>query len=259
VGLCGSNPIAGAKQVSSDSNRFTNIMTANKRQAALAAATFAAARGVTTAYHRLGLPIISTGRSFAYYRKLLFDGRSEATVLRQLEGKRIVDVGCGLTPYVENSLFQSCYRAGIECYGIDPKLREGFSLGAFDRAKILATGGGKVNPSPPGMERAIGTMAHDLPFDDASVDMIVSCYLLFVWIEDESALKAIFREFERVLKPGGEIRVFPAPCISPAAGRHEGLAQSLQAFTIEQRFFSGLVPATGFAPAYRLILRKDGS
>ncbi len=231
-------------------------MTKSNREIALAAATFRTAKRLRRVYNRFSFPVISTGRSFAYYRKLFFDGQPEAAVLNALQGKRVLDVGCGLTPYVDDSMFQACYRAGIEFYGVDPKLSDGFKLGLFDRAKIRATGGGKMNPHPPGIERGIGTMAHELPFDDASVDMILSCYLLFIWIDDEAALEAIFREFERVLKPGGDIRVFPAPHIDPVTLQREGLVQSLQAFAIEQQYFSGLAPVTRFPPAYRLILGK---
>jgi SAM-dependent methyltransferase len=231
-------------------------MKTSKKESTLAAATFGAAKGLTTAYQRLSLPVISTGRSFAYYRKLFFDGRTAASVLQQLEDKRILDVGCGLTPYVEDSMFQACNRAGIEFYGIDPKLSAGFKLGLFDRVKIRATGGGKMNLHPPGMERAIGTTADELPFEDASVDMILSCYLLFIWINDEAALEAIFGEFERVLRPGGDIRIFPAPYLDPSTLQRESFAELVQAFKLQQRFFSGLLPVTLFPPAYRLILRK---
>ena len=49
-----------------------------------------------------------------------------------LRGKVIVDVGCGLTPYLADSMFQACRREGIEFYGIDPKIGQGFRFGAFD-------------------------------------------------------------------------------------------------------------------------------
>ena len=42
-------------------------------------------------YDFLSLPVISTGRSFAYYRKIFFGNRSQRDVLATLVGKRIVD------------------------------------------------------------------------------------------------------------------------------------------------------------------------
>lgn len=229
-----------------------------KTEAALAGATFKAAKRLTNVYHRLSLPVISTGRSFRCYRQIFFDSQSAASVLDELQGQCILDIGCGLTPFVSDSMFQACHHAGIDFYGVDPKLAGGFKFGLFDRAKIRATGGGKMNREAPGREHRIGAMADALPFDDGSVDTILSCYLLFAWINDEAALEAIFREFDRVLKPGARIMIFPAPHYDPTAIQRPGLRQLLDTFVIEQRFFSGLVPATRFPPAYRLVLRKAG-
>ncbi len=53
-------------------------------QSTLASMTFRSFRGFTNAYNRLALPVISTGRTFSYYRKLFFDGRPAARVLREL-------------------------------------------------------------------------------------------------------------------------------------------------------------------------------
>jgi SAM-dependent methyltransferase len=227
-----------------------------KTEAALAAATFKTARRLTDAYSRLSLPIISTGRSFRYYRQIFYGSRSAASVLSALQGQRILDIGCGLTPFVSDSMFQACYRAGIDFYGVDPKLAGGFRFGIFDRAKVRATGGGTMNPDAAGIEHRIGATADALPFDEGSVDTILSCYLLFAWISDETVLEGIFREFDRVLKPGGAIMIFPAPHYDPASIRRPGLRQLLDSFALEQRFFSGLLPVTRFPPAYRMTLRK---
>ena len=41
-------------------------------------------------------------------------------MLKSLEGKRVIDVGCGYTPYSDDSMFQACGDAGIDFYGIEP-------------------------------------------------------------------------------------------------------------------------------------------
>jgi SAM-dependent methyltransferase len=231
-------------------------MRKDKLQPALADLTFKMADRVTRAYNRYDLPVISTGRSYRYYRKIFFANRSAANVLSELQDKRVLDVGCGLTPYVSNSMFQACHRAGIDFYGIDPKLASGFKLGAFDRAKIRATGVGKMQLDAPGLDKGIGAMADDLPFADGSVDLVLSSYLLFAWISDETALESIFREFHRVLKPGGEVRIFPTPSYNPAKIRSPGLRDIMQCFAVEQKYFSGSWPSTGFPPAYLRRMRK---
>ena len=225
-------------------------------QSTLASMTFRSFRGFTDAYNRLSLPVISTGRSFRYYRRLFFNGDSATQVLRDLRQSRILDIGCGLTPYVNNSMFQACYRAQVEFYGIDPKLGQGFRLGAFDRAKTLATGG-VIDPNPPGLERAIAASADDLPFADESVDLILSCYLLHAWIIDERLLDGIFKEFYRVLKPGGRVKIFPAPPYVASRIRYPELRRTLAGFSVEEKFYAGVIPRTRFPPAYMRTLHKS--
>jgi len=225
-------------------------------QPTLASMTFRSLHKFTNAHSRFSLPVVSTGRSFAYYRKIFFDCQSSTRVLRQLQGQRLLDIGCGLTPYVDDSMFQACRRAGVEFYGVDPKLEQGFTFGPFDRAMIRATGGGRVNPLAPGLDRGVAATADDLPFDDESVDLIISCYLLFAWIGNESLLAGIFGELYRVLKPGGMVKIFPAPHFATDQIRHPGLRQLMQSFEVEEEFFAGIRPATRFPPAYMRTMLK---
>jgi SAM-dependent methyltransferase len=201
--------------------------------------------------------MISTARSFSYYRNIFFDNKSEAAVLRELQGQCILDIGCGLTPYASDSMFQACHQGGVDFYGIDPKLAEGFKLGPFDRAKIMATGGGKMNCDAPGLEKGIATLADDLPFEDESVDLILSCYLLFAWIGDEDILERIFREFHRVLRPEGKVNIFPTPHYEPGKIKHPGLKQIMQGFDVEQEFFTSPLRRTQFPPAYLRTMHKQ--
>lgn len=231
-------------------------MIKNRVQPALAEMTFRVVDSCTRAYNRFSLPVISTGRSFSYYRNIFFDNKSGPTVLRDLQGQCVLDIGCGLTPYVSDSMFQACHTAGVDFYGIDPKLAEGFKLGLFDRAKIMATGSGKINPDAPGLEKGIATLADDLPFDDESVDLILSCYVLFAWIGDEDVLESIFREFHRVLKPGGKVQIFPTPNYDVGRISHPGLRQIMRGFDVKQEFLSNIMRKTQFPPAYMRTMFK---
>jgi SAM-dependent methyltransferase len=231
-------------------------MLEDKVQPAIAGLTFKALGGFTRAYRGLSLPVLSTGRSFSYYRKIFFDSQSASAVLKDLQGQCVLDIGCGLTPYASDSMFQACRQAGVDFYGIDPKLAEGFKLGPFDRAKIMAAGSGTMNPDAPGLDKGIATLADDLPFEDKSVDLILSCYLLFVWIDDEDILESIFREFHRVLKPGARVKIFPVPHYDAENIKRTGLQQIMQGFDVEQEFFAGLVPMTQFPPAYMRTMHK---
>lgn len=180
-----------------------------KRQ--LSRATFAGVTLVTEASNRSGLPVVSTGRPFSFYREVFFDNRSAEEVLTWLKGHVVVDVGCGLTPYTPDSMFQACWQAGVPFYGVDPKLGGNLKLGTFDRLKVAVTLGSGLDPDAPGAEHRIAAMAHELPFEDRSVDLILSSWFLFAWVRHPEVVQTIFTEFHRVLRPGGQVRVYPTP------------------------------------------------
>ena len=220
-----------------------------------ARAMFGVMRIQTRAYDLFKLPVISTGRPFEFYRRIFFDGRSEQQVFKELWGKRIVDVGCGLTPYLSNSMFQACEAAGIEFYGVDPKIGKDFRFGAFDRLKSRVTGGATLDPEAPGTaERALAAFADQLPFADGSVDLMLSSWLLTVWLQDEALLARILAEAYRVLKPGGELRCYPQPHW-PSYFHSEVFWQAAHRFEIRQDFKVGVLPLSS-PPAYMTTLRK---
>jgi SAM-dependent methyltransferase len=229
-------------------------------ESTLSALTFRGLKANADVYELLSLPVISTGRSFAYYRKIFFGNRPQRDVLGALAGKRVVDVGCGLTPYVSDSMFQVCRKRGVEFYGIDPKFSEGFKLNALDIAKIRAVGGrGKINPQAPGLEKCVGSSADDLPFDDGSIDLILSNFLLYAWIRDEEILENIYREFHRVLSDGGEVRVYPAPVLNVDKIRSAGLRGVMKQFDIRQQFFTSWLNPGKYPPAYVVTMIKKSS
>ena len=205
----------------------------------------------------LNIPVISTGRPFSFYRTVLFGGRSEAEVLAELRGKVVVDVGCGLTPYLADSMFQVCRREGIEFYGIDPKIGQGFRFGAFDTLKSLATGAKHVpNPNAPGLERAKAAFADNLPFADASVDVILSNFLLGAWIHDEETLAKIYTEFLRVLKPGGAVHLYPQPKWVPEHRHRPAFLACMRRFDVRQEFRMGRLDFWTYPPAYVTVMTK---
>lgn len=212
---------------------------------------------MSSAVTALGIPVISTGRPFSFYRKVLFGGRSERDVLAELQGKVVVDVGCGLTPYLADSMFQACRRAGVEFYGVDPKIGRGFKFGRFDLLKSIATGARNApDPHAPGLERAIAATADTLPFADQSVDTILSNFLLGAWIRDERALARIFGEFLRVLRPGGKVRFYPQPKWNPGRFRRAEFRDVIARFEVRQEFRMGRADFWTYPPAYMTELTK---
>ncbi|CBL44763.1 Hypothetical protein HDN1F_11800 [gamma proteobacterium HdN1] len=198
-------------------------------------------------YERLDLPVLSTARPFWFYRKVFFNDQSEAEVLQSLQGKTVIDVGCGLTPFTADSMFQACHHHQIDFYGIDPKLEQGFQFGILDAAKSFMTGA-KHRPKAemPGLEKAIAAWADQLPFETGSVDTILSSWLLFIWIKDPHLLTKIFREFSRVLAPGGSIRLYPTPHWEHLQRRYPEMTAHLNAWHRVQQFDFSLHPGSMF-------------
>ena len=223
----------------------------------LSALTFRGLKANARLYEALSLPVISTGRSFKYYRNIFFKGRSRDQVLSELRGRRIVDVGCGLTPYVSDSMFQVCRKQGIDFFGVDPKFSDGFRPGLLDAAGIRAVGGrGRICLRARGLEKCFGASADDMPFEDESVDLVLSNFLLYAWIQDERSLEAVYREFHRVLKRGGEARIYPSPELRMDRIRNPGLLAVMDEFDIRQQFSARWLNLSQYPPAYTMTMKK---
>lgn len=202
--------------------------------------SFAMMHRYVRSLQRYGVSMMHTARSFGYYRKVFYKNQARTTVLASLEGKRIVDVGCGYTPFAEDSMFRVCHDAGIEFYGVDPVIAGDIAFGPRERAMAIVTGGGGVfNAKAPGLNKALSIRAENLPFDDGSVDEVLCSYLLFVWVEEEEALADILGEFLRVLKPGGVVKLYPLYEWRLIRFKSQRLKSILANFSIEQTFVHG--------------------
>ena len=199
--------------------------------APLANASFAVMNRAIGRMRWFGVDIMHTARSFDVYRRMFYQNRPAPVVLASLQGKRVVDVACGYTPYAPDSMFQACHSADIEFYGVDPVLSETLVPGFADRALSKWTGGsGEFLKHPPGIERALSATAQSLPFEDGSVDEILCGFLLWVWIEDDQVLADVLQEASRVLRPGGSLKVFPLPQWRKLAPRNPALRRALSDF-----------------------------
>jgi SAM-dependent methyltransferase len=181
--------------------------------------------------------VINTGRPFRYYRKVFFNNRSKADILASLQGKTVVDIGCGYTPFVPDSMFRACHDAGIPFYGVDPIIKKTMNFKASDAFYTRMTGGsGTLDANAPGVEKAISALADDLPFADDSVDVILSNWLILIWINEEVELLKIFSEFYRVLKAGGSFNLYPLPDWHSFQFKNPQLKALLRQFEINQHF-----------------------
>lgn len=202
--------------------------------------SFAAMQSYLRSAQRRGIGMMHTARPFAFYRKVFYGNQSGSQVLKSLRDKRVVDVGCGYTPYATDSMFRACHDAGIEFYGVDPLLAKEIAIGPWERALARVTGGSALfNSNPPGLSKALPESAQMLHFDDASIDEILCSYLLFVWIEDEEVLADILSEFLRVLKSGGTVKLYPLYEWRLMRFRNKRLKSVLKHFELQQTFVHG--------------------
>lgn len=197
-------------------------------------------RGYIRSIQLRGVDMVHTARPFSVYRRVFYRGHSANDVLASLKDKRVVDVGCGYTPYAADSMFRACSDEGIDFYGVDPVIASDPYLGWREQLVARVTGGrGMFSKNAPGLVRALPARAENLPFDDESVDEILSGYLLFVWIDDEQLLADILHEFLRVLKPGGVVKLYPLYEWRWMRFTNNKLLQVLGEFSITQRYISG--------------------
>jgi ubiquinone/menaquinone biosynthesis C-methylase UbiE len=111
-----------------------------------------------------------------------------AAGLLPLDGRRILDVGCG-----DGAVLRDMVR-----YGADPALLAGIDLlpDRVERAREL-TPGAVINAAD----------ARTLAFEDASFDIVLGFTLLSSVVEEQARL-AVVAEMQRVTKPGGVILIY---------------------------------------------------
>jgi len=129
----------------------------------------------------------------------------------KLEGKRILDVGCGIGAYVTKFRDFS-----PEVYGVD-----------VDEEKVHVAARALPNVLP--------AEAEALPFRDESFDMI----LLHEVIEHVKDDKLTVREAVRCLRPGGEVVIFAPNRMYPF---------ETHGFYLGDRFVFRLLPMINYAP-----------
>ena len=132
-----------------------------------------------------------TDRSLKEYRNLL--GLS----LKQLKGKNILDLGSGYLQSFARDLERRIPETKVTC--LDASLKE---CDAWRRAKLN-------EKQTEHKSKLVAGSFIKLPFKDASFDIIVSLFGTPFYLSSFVNVKKSLEEIIRVLKSGGEARIFP--------------------------------------------------
>lgn len=183
---------------------------------------------------------VGYGRNFEEYLRWLREFKPE-----EFRGKTILDIGCGLSPFVDVMADQF----GASAYGIDLIFHKQFgfrSTNAANTSKAILESAKKLGLN---LSRRIGASSTNLPFDTSSVDAVVSVVSLpyLPGFAHQQALAEIIR----VLRPGGKAYL-------AGAGQEE--ASVLKAWGASAAYISGdLVITKGDPKTIHISALKQGS
>lgn len=145
--------------------------------------------------HEILPPI--TNRSFeAYLRDLHL-------VEQDLDGKMILDIGAGGRGFAKGA-----GKEGVDAsiVSLDPHYA---NMGVYESIIMKES-----NPQVDSL--TVAGKGESLPFADNSFDLIIANYSMPLYTQSKLQIKEYFEELKRVVKPGGEIRIFPASAMGLA-------------------------------------------
>lgn len=146
------------------------------------------------------LPQYNTSRSWIDYIKNL-----QIDVREISEGVTILDVGGSGKPSFDS--VSNYFPKGTKIISIDPAYiidgESAYNIDGYNdwQLSILSSN------SDPDLIRKIGVV-QSIPLDDRSIDIIWSNIAIPLYIDDDD-LEIMWSELFRVIKPGGQIRLFP--------------------------------------------------
>ena len=133
-----------------------------------------------------------TGRSINYYLKALFpDFKSKNDLLKYLKNKKYVDVGCGVNHMRNDSLLSMLIKINN-----NSKVHNQDAYG-IDIVKLPKHTNYKQNS------------IYDTKLTTNSIDFITINNLLYFHLYKKTNIIKSLKEMHRILKPNGEIRIFP--------------------------------------------------
>lgn len=120
----------------------------------------------------------------------------------KLQGKTILDLGSGASEEFKSGIRER--KIDAEVISLNPSLGPDTQSGKD--ARLMST-----------KERAVAGIAEKLPFKERTFDLVISVYAIPLWFPhgNTEINTQAFSEITRVLKDGGEARIFPAGVEDP--------------------------------------------
>lgn len=144
-------------------------------------------------------------------------GRSAEEYFRELgipkeflRGKKILDIGSGLNQFAQDLKPENLDLTSIDAfYALTPEQREEvFEDLTPDNFKILKKDLERITAEEKD-SHLVGGRAESLPFQDEVFDVVLAEYSMPHYAESFEQMREFFFEVARVLKSGGEARIYP--------------------------------------------------
>ncbi len=149
--------------------------------------------------------------------------------IEDLRGKKILDIGAGL-----NQLANELKNENLDIVSLDPF----YALSKVEREEIYERGyedgPEKLKElldqlkSKDGSSKLIAGRSEALPFPNDSFDLIISHYGSPFYAENAEKIEQFFLELSRVLKSGGEARIYPIWLQGADAQKNSALTKALE-------------------------------
>lgn len=134
---------------------------------------------------------LPTGRGLEDYLKNL------RLTKEDLEKKVILDIGAGARKFAKDIEDE---KIDAEVYSLDPY----YAFQDKSLEKVI-----NKNKSPGVQKKTVAAAGDRLPFRNETFDLVLSDFALPFYSASRRELKDFFSEVRRVVKPGGEIRIYP--------------------------------------------------
>lgn len=184
----------------------------------------------------------STGRGVKDYEELL------GIKPESLRDKKILDIGAGFANFARESK-----HFGAETVSLEPQdPTDRLSMTPEEKAEFKrAFSRGEI----------VQGIVQSLPFQDGSFDRVFAVVSIPYYLPRQESERALaFDEMVRVLKPGGEVRIYPVEL----SGKYpwsvsDGIIKRLQSEGYKVEFENGTQSSPRDPVNYRMIVRKPGA